>query len=797
MENNSLTDIVKSRRESGEGVASSLVGGFKERLKEKFDPRRIIPQGGLLTSLFPKLTAYKAQKATSPTGKVVKLISSNLKSVAKSSNRIKSISKNISEMRKQINEIAKLENVTPATTPSFTSKAVDFIKSNSTAIIIGAAIAGVGIALTLAFEKIKSIFMEAFDGLKEFGGEMIDSIKDFITGSFDSIKKFGGETYDKIKDSITGAYDNIKDFGNIAYDKIGESITSISNNVIKAKDDILSLISPTKGGEPDSKLPEIPSPPSNLYGGETYTTDNKGSADTTGGAQGVPGTNTQISPRTPDQTSSSVSGQTSSSAPVKITSEKPETPVDASDPYSKPGTETGTTPSRNERGFTETAGGAVTGMSRGPSRSPGTKGQATLGMSTTENQNQQLFLQAMNDLGVTDPKTRAAMAATVEGESGFKLNTEFDYSRTSNENIIKSFGKGSAFGKMSDEELTKLKADPAKFFDYVYGGRYGNTEPGDGYKYRGRGLIGITFKGNYEKYGKILGVDLVGNPDLANDPLIAAKIAVLMMKDGMAKNQGADIYTQVARSIGNANEVTEDRKKTAYERNLASGQFGADKKADLSFASTSAPINTSNNVREGRGVGPGHDGIDIAAPTGTPVQSINQGKVIAASFEPRGYSGYGNIVVVESLSANGDKIYTKYAHLSAFDVRVGDTVEQGAKLGAVGNTGRSSGPHLHYEMRKDNPVTGQVIDPKKISSLVSPMDYNNKQSPGANPVRPNAVRPNATPVTPSYPQAGGSGGSTGRGSANQLGRQQAAAAPEDVYKILLANLLNGSGYSAG
>ena len=122
------------------------------------------------------------------------------------------------------------------------SKAVDFIKSNSTAIIIGAAIAGVGIALTLAFEKIKSIFMEAFDGLKEFGGEMIDSIKDFITGSFDSIKKFGGETYDKIKDSITGAYDNIKDFGNIAYDKIGESITSISNNVIKAKDDMIRSI---------------------------------------------------------------------------------------------------------------------------------------------------------------------------------------------------------------------------------------------------------------------------------------------------------------------------------------------------------------------------------------------------------------------------------------------------------------------------------------------------------------------------------------------------------------------------
>lgn len=56
-----LTDIVKARRDSGEGVASSLAGGFKERLKEKFDPRNIFNQNGLLTSLFPKLKAYKSK----------------------------------------------------------------------------------------------------------------------------------------------------------------------------------------------------------------------------------------------------------------------------------------------------------------------------------------------------------------------------------------------------------------------------------------------------------------------------------------------------------------------------------------------------------------------------------------------------------------------------------------------------------------------------------------------------------------------------------------------------------------
>ena len=58
-----LTDIVKARRESGKGVASSLAGGFKERLKEKFDPRNVFNQEGLLTSLFPKLKAYESKDA--------------------------------------------------------------------------------------------------------------------------------------------------------------------------------------------------------------------------------------------------------------------------------------------------------------------------------------------------------------------------------------------------------------------------------------------------------------------------------------------------------------------------------------------------------------------------------------------------------------------------------------------------------------------------------------------------------------------------------------------------------------
>jgi murein DD-endopeptidase MepM/ murein hydrolase activator NlpD len=794
MENNSLTDIVKSRRESREGIASSLGGALKEKAKEKLDWKRALPQGGLLTALFPKLTAYKAQKANSPTSKVVKLISSNLSSVAKSSSKIKSIAKNISGMKKEVNKFAKLENITPVTmpeaeggsetTPSFMSKAVDFVKSNSTAIMIGLAIAGVGVALTLGFDKIKSTITDAFSSFADFGLDMFDKLRDSITGVFDGIKKSGGEIYDNMKDSITGVYDGLKDFGNVSYDKLGESVNSISDNIAKIKDSTTSLIKGNKTEEPVTTPPVTPPIPMSEQ--DTYTADNTGSADSgvvRKTASERRAANRQTNKQANNTSVRGIEGESTNTKP-EIFNPNNESSSTSSTDTSEPSAEggTGTTPSRNEQDFITNAAGAATGISRGPSRSPGTKGQATLGMSTTENQNQQLFLQAMNDLGVTDPKTRAAMAATVEGESGFKLNTEFDYSTTTNANIIKSFGKGSVFGKMSDEELTKLKADPAKFFDYVYGGRYGNTAPGDGYKYRGRGLIGITFKGNYEKYGKILGVDLVGNPDLANDPLVAAKIAVLMMKDGMAKNQGADIYTQVARSIGNANEVTEGKKKTAYERNLASGQFGADKKADLSFASS----NSAAGIREGRGVGPGHDGIDIAAPIGTPVQATSPGKVIQASFEPKGYSGYGNIVVIESLSGNGEKIYTKYAHLSAFDVKVGDTVDQGGKIGKIGNTGRSSGPHLHYEMRKGDPIVGTVIDPKKLS-LISPMDSALKQTPGASAtagLKPQQRQVAAAPQQPYAPQQNN----------NQNTPQTAAVYNKNVANILFASLINGSGY---
>jgi murein DD-endopeptidase MepM/ murein hydrolase activator NlpD len=96
-----------------------------------------------------------------------------------------------------------------------------------------------------------------------------------------------------------------------------------------------------------------------------------------------------------------------------------------------------------------------------------------------------------------------------------------------------------------------------------------------------------------------------------------------------------------------------------------------------------------------------HMGIDYAAPTGTPVFSVATGKVAHL-----GYSGaFGNLIILE----HPGNYRTYYAHLSNFNVelQVGNEVRRGLEIGYVGSTGRSSGPHLHYELRRD----GIYIDP--------------------------------------------------------------------------------------
>jgi murein DD-endopeptidase MepM/ murein hydrolase activator NlpD len=97
-----------------------------------------------------------------------------------------------------------------------------------------------------------------------------------------------------------------------------------------------------------------------------------------------------------------------------------------------------------------------------------------------------------------------------------------------------------------------------------------------------------------------------------------------------------------------------------------------------------------------------HTGLDLRGDIGEPVHATADGKVTIASRE----GGYGNLVEIN----HGSGFSTRYGHLSEIDVKVGQTVHRGQTIGKIGSTGRSTGPHLHYETRID----GEPVDPQKF-----------------------------------------------------------------------------------
>ncbi len=108
-----------------------------------------------------------------------------------------------------------------------------------------------------------------------------------------------------------------------------------------------------------------------------------------------------------------------------------------------------------------------------------------------------------------------------------------------------------------------------------------------------------------------------------------------------------------------------------------------------------------------------HLGVDYAAPTGTPAYSVGDGTVDFAGVQ----GGYGNTVIIR----HGNDHSTVYAHLSKIHVRNGQSVQKGQTIGAVGSTGWSTGPHLHFEFR----VNGAHVDPERViqqahSAVLSP-----------------------------------------------------------------------------
>ena len=94
-----------------------------------------------------------------------------------------------------------------------------------------------------------------------------------------------------------------------------------------------------------------------------------------------------------------------------------------------------------------------------------------------------------------------------------------------------------------------------------------------------------------------------------------------------------------------------------------------------------------------------HNGIDLASPSGTKILAAYDGEVVAAAYS----SSMGNYIMIN----HGNGLYTIYMHASALYVSKGDIVVKGEHIAAVGSTGRSTGPHLHFGVR----LNGEYVSP--------------------------------------------------------------------------------------
>jgi len=118
-----------------------------------------------------------------------------------------------------------------------------------------------------------------------------------------------------------------------------------------------------------------------------------------------------------------------------------------------------------------------------------------------------------------------------------------------------------------------------------------------------------------------------------------------------------------------------------------------------------------------------HKGIDLAGPVGTPVYATADGVISKAEW----FSSYGLYVSIE----HGGALQTRYGHMSRLNVASGQQVQKGDLIGFIGSTGRSTGPHLHYEVR----VNGEAVNPLPYMQHSEPFAANTAQAPASKQLR--------------------------------------------------------------
>lgn len=185
---------------------------------------------------------------------------------------------------------------------------------------------------------------------------------------------------------------------------------------------------------------------------------------------------------------------------------------------------------------------------------------------------------------------------------------------------------------------------------------------------------------------------LVATPAMAEDEEPTGRIAVETVAEGSLDNEFTELFASWE-SIDNGAAVSATGEIAVVPQlavSVPSRMPLIDARLTSGYGSRNHPILRRRAQ---------HNGVDLAAPRGTPVYATADGIVEMAQW----YSSYGNYVQI----GHGGEMETRYAHLSSYTVQSGEQVRVGDLIGYVGSTGRSTGPHLHYEIR----VGGQAVNP--------------------------------------------------------------------------------------
>jgi len=201
----------------------------------------------------------------------------------------------------------------------------------------------------------------------------------------------------------------------------------------------------------------------------------------------------------------------------------------------------------------------------------------------------------------------------------------------------------------------------------------------------------------YEDNRQVIG----DNPDLIFPGQELSLGGAAVQQKAAAKPE-AEPEAKAGKKVAKAETNTEPAAERSADRADRSGNGPSDKASSGYTAPVAVGPSTPYRASGGMWSSGYHTGVDFSAATGTPVKAVTNGTVVSA-----GWAGaYGNQVVIR----HDDGRYSQYAHLSALSVSAGQRVTVGQQIGAVGSTGNSTGPHLHFEVRT-SPGYGSDIDP--------------------------------------------------------------------------------------